>query len=133
MQQMRAICRDFSAHSVGVAGDRTELRLLPQPLYRHQSTNPEVVDGALFAFVCSVGTDPEVFLHLEAINTADGPRWHYTAARFSHMDLFVKYQDVEVWQALRDAENPISHNPDHTYWVFHQPFDEKMFDRKADK
>jgi len=122
MQQMRTFCRDFSAKSVSSRGDRTELRLLPHPLYRYQSTNPDLVDGALFAFVCSIGTDPEAFLQLEAIQTAEGPRWHYTLARFSHMDLHVNYKDTEAWKALRDQDNPISHNADHTYWVFHRPF-----------
>lgn len=121
-QQMRMLSRDFAAHSVGSAGDRTELRLLPQPLYQYHSANPDVLDGGLFAFVCSVGTDPEIFLQLEALNTANGPQWHYTLARFSHMDLFVSYKDKELWQAIRDAENPISRNANHTYWVFHQPF-----------
>lgn len=133
MQQMRAFCRDFSARSVGARGDRTELRLLPQPLYRYQSTDPDVLDGGLFAFVCSVGTDPEVFLQLEALSTPEGPRWHYTLARFSHMDLFVDYQEKQVWQALRDQENPIASNADHTYWVFHQPFDPKSGDLPAGK
>jgi len=133
MQQLRTLCRDLSAKSVSSRGDRTELRLLPQPLYRYQSTNPDVVDGALFAFVCSVGTDPEAFLQLEAIQTADGPRWHYTLARFSHMDLHVNYKDVEVWNALRDMDNPISHNADHTYWVFHQPLDSTKLDAPSAK
>jgi len=132
-QQMRVLCRDFSAHSVGSQGDRTELRLLPQPLYRFQSTNPDVLDGGLFVFVCTVGTDPEIFLQLEAINTADGPRWHFVPARFSHMNLFVSYKDREVWKALRDGENPISHNADHTYWVFHQPFETKRLDVQIGK
>jgi hypothetical protein len=128
MQQMRTLCRDFTAKSVSSRGDRTELRHLPQPLYRYESTNPDIVDGALFAFVCSIGTDPEVFLLLEAINGANGPRWHYALARFSHMNLFVNFKDREVWQALRDQDNPISHNADHTYWVFHQPFDRMKLD-----
>jgi len=123
LQQMRALCRDFSAHSMSVRGERTELRLLPQPLYRFNSTDPNVVDGALFAFVCSIGTDPEVFLQLEARDLGDGPRWHYTLARFSHMDLHVQYRGKEVWQALRDQENTMAHNADYTYWVFHQPLD----------
>ena len=123
MSQMRALCRDFTAWSEGSAGDRTELRLLPQPLYRFQSTNPDVLDGGLFAFVCSVGTDPEIFLQLEAVRTADGPRWHAVLGRFSHMNLFVRFQDKELWRAIRDEENPISHNADETYWVFHVPFD----------
>jgi hypothetical protein len=123
LQQMRALCRDFAAHSMSVRGERTELRLLPQPLYRFQSTDPDVMDGGLFAFVCSIGTDPEVFLLLEARKMEDGPRWQYTLARFSHMDLHVSYKNHEVWQALRDQENTLAHNADHTYWVFHQPFD----------
>lgn len=128
MAQMRTLCRDFTANSVGEAGDRTQLRLLPQPLYRFESTNPDIVDGALFAFVCSVGTDPEAFLQLEASATPEGPRWHFAVARFSHMDLHVNYREKEVWQALRDAENTIAYNADHTYWVFHRPFDESKLD-----
>jgi len=133
MQQMRTFCRDFSARSVASGGERTELRLLPQPLYRYQSTNPDVIDGALFAFVCSVGTDPEAFLQLEAIQTPEGPRWHYTAARFSYMDLHVNYKDTEVWKALRDQDNPISRNADRTYWVFHRPFDPMQLEAPSNK
>jgi hypothetical protein len=124
LQQMRGFCRDFTAKSVSVQNERTELRLLPQPLYRNQSDDPAVLDGGLFAFVCSIGTDPEVFLLLEARDTADGPQWHYALARFSHMDLFVNYKDREVWQALGDRDNPISHNADRTYWVFGMPLEE---------
>ena len=123
MQQMRAICQDFSAHSISSEAERTELRLLPKPLYRYQSTNPDIVDGGLFTFVCTVGTDPEVFLQLEAIKTPDGPRWHFAAARFSHFNLYLNYQDKEVWQAVRNNDNPISHNADQTYWLFHKPVD----------
>lgn len=133
MQQMRSLCRDFSSHSLSTGGDRTELRLLPQPLYRYDSTNPDVIDGALFAFVCSIGTDPEVFLLLEANKTADGPAWQYALARFSHMDLFVQFKDKQVWQALRDKENTLTHNADHTYWVFHTPFEQvEVQDTKAE-
>jgi hypothetical protein len=55
-------------------GQRTELRLLSTPVYRYQ------VDGALFAFVCAVATDPEAFLLLEARKTDEGPRLHYAFA-----------------------------------------------------
>ena len=133
LQQMRAICRDFSARSVSSGGDRTELRLLPQPLYRYQSTNPAVVDGALFAFVCSIGTDPEVFLQLEAIKTAHGTEWHYAVSRFSHMNLFVNHKEREVWQAIRGAKDTISHSEDNTYWLFHEPFDLTPLDAAIDE
>jgi hypothetical protein len=124
LQQMRAFGRDFTAKSVSSADERTELRLLPQPLYRYESNDPEVLDGGLFAFVCSIGTDPEVFLLLEARDTAEGPKWYFALARFSHMDLFVSYKDREVWQARRDRENTLSHNADHTYWVLSTPLEE---------
>lgn len=133
MQQMRMMCREFAAHSTANNGERTELRLLPQPLYRFESANPDVIDGGLFAFVCSIGTDPEVFVQLEADKSDEGPRWHYSLGRFSHLNLSVSYQDKEVWQAQRDAENPIARNADHTYWVFHQPFDRKLLKIETDK
>lgn len=133
LQQMRTICREFSAHSTGANGERTELRLLPQPLYRFESTDPDVIDGGLFAFVCSIGTDPEVFLQLEASKSDGEPQWSYSLGRFSHMDLSVSYKNKEVWQALRNVDNPISRNADHTYWVFHQPFDRKLLKSEADR
>lgn len=132
IQQMRTICRNFAAHSTADNGDRTELRLLPQPLYRFESTNPDVIDGGLFAFVCSIGTDPEVFLLLEANKSDKEPQWNYSLGRFSHMNLSVSYQEKEVWKAVRDADNPISRNADHTYWVIHQPFDPKLLKPNPD-
>lgn len=133
MQQMRTICRAFSAHSTGENDDRTELRLLPQPLYRFESTNPDVIDGGLFAFVCSIGTDPELFLQLEAHQSEGEPKWTYSLGRFSHLNLSVSYRDKEVWTAISNADNPISRNADYTYWVFHQPFDPKMLKPEPQK
>lgn len=126
LQQMRRIGRDFAASTVSAQGERTELRLLTQPLYRYESTDPDVTDGAMFAFVCSVGTDPEVFLLLESRATKAGPRWHYALARFSHMNLYVNYKEREVWQAVRDKSDTIAHSADHTYWLFHEPYTGKL-------
>lgn len=47
----------------------------------------------------------------------------YTLVRFSHQNRFVSYKEKELWKAVRDAENPLSHNADNTYWLFHEPFD----------
>ncbi len=38
--------------------------MLPKPLYRYESTDPSVLDGALFSFVTSAGADPEALLDL---------------------------------------------------------------------
>ena len=126
LQQMRTMCREFAAHSVSPEDERTELRLLPQPLFRHQSSNPDILDGALFAFVCTVGTDPEIFLQLEARKTETGSNWQYSLARFSHQNLFVHYKEREIWKAIRDDENPLSHNAARTYWLFSEPFDSAL-------
>ena len=76
-----------------------ELRLLPRPLYRYESTDPDVLDGALFALVSSAGTDPEIILLLEARVGQSGPQWLYGAARFSDMSLWLSHKNHEVWSA----------------------------------
>lgn len=125
LAQMRSIGQDFSAHSLATDGERRELRLLTTPLYRYKTADPEVDDGALFAFVCTVGTDPEAFLVLEPRQTTEGPRWHYALARFSHLDLFVNYQDREVWRSVRGPDDAFAHNADHTYRCFGEPVAEQ--------
>jgi hypothetical protein len=117
--QLRALARDFSAHSISPYDEgRWELRLLTQPLYRYESTDPVVVDGAVFAYVTSAGTDPEVLLVLEARKIEDKVQWVYAAARFSDFNLFVEYKERQVWQSLRDDENPWEFNKDRTYRLY---------------
>jgi hypothetical protein len=121
LSQMRSLARNFSGYNVAVDGERRELRLLTAPLHRYQSTDADVLDGALFAYVCTVGTDPEVFLLVESIRTPDGPRWHYALARFGNRDLFMKYRDKEVWRSVRGGDDTVNHSADNTYWLFHEP------------
>ena len=93
--------RDFSA-STRDRNDRLwELRLLPQPLYRYESTDPDVLDGALFTFVTSAGTDPEALLLIEARKPSptDSPIWHYAPARFTDLQLSVRHKGNEVFTA----------------------------------
>jgi hypothetical protein len=113
--QMRSLARDFSAHSIDYMKERWELRLLAQPLYRYDNPEGDVVDGTLFAFVTSAGTDPEVILVLEARKTASGLGWYYRVIRFSDSDLFVQHSRKEVWTSIRDDKNQLHFNPDHTY------------------
>jgi hypothetical protein len=98
LQQMRSLAKDFSAelvdYRVNDDGERQSLRLLPAPLFRHQSTDPRVVDGGLFGIV--LGTDPEVFLLLEAMQVEKGVRWQYALARMNSDTMVVRYKDMEV-------------------------------------
>jgi len=113
--QMRSLAREFTAHSIDYQMERWELRLLGQPLYRYEKAEGDVVDGALFAFVTSAGTDPEVVVALEAHKSGDALAWHYRTIRFSDSNLYVQHLGKEVWSSVRDDKNQLHFNPDHTY------------------
>jgi hypothetical protein len=114
LAQMRRLGGAFTAHTEADNGERRELRLLNSPVYRYESTDPQVIDGGLFALVCTVGTDPEAFLLLEARRTDAGPQWHYAFARFSHLNLFASYDGERVWESVRGG---IGDNADCTYYL----------------
>ena len=106
LRQMRALAREFHAFFDGET-DKTELRLLTQPLYRYESKGREVLDGALFAFVQT--TDPEVLLAIEERPGPGGaPAWHYGFARMSMVFLKAKHKDRDVWRAdwAHDLDSP---------------------------
>ena len=100
LTQMRDIARRFTSQ-VDRENARSEMRLLPQPIYRYEIADEgsPVVDGAVFAYVWSAGTDPEVLLVIEARRTDQGVRWFYAPARFTNREAWLKYQDREVWRA----------------------------------
>jgi hypothetical protein len=118
LTQMRAMARDFTAATRDAKDNRWELRLLSQPLYRYQSTDPLVLDGALFAFVTSAGTDPEALLVIEARQAPGGvPVWHRALARFTDLHLSVQYKGNEVFSAPMIRGNPLEMYPKQEYWI----------------
>jgi hypothetical protein len=120
LSQMRALTRDFSASTKDSKERRWELRLLPQPLYRYESTDPDVLDGAVFAFVTSAGTDPEALLVIEARKAAatDGPIWYYAVARFTDLNLWVRRKGKEVYSAPIVPYGLTQQDPKNRYRVF---------------
>ena len=73
---MRAVADEFIADDdFGGGGKYHRLRMLTTPIARYGKAGGTVEDGALFAFV--EGTDPEVFLLIEARAGEKGPAWHY--------------------------------------------------------
>ena len=98
LAQMRELARRFSAHMMRNE-TKHDLRLLPQPLYRYEIKNgtSPTFDGAVFAYVWTAGTDPEVLLVLEARGEGSERRWQYAPARFTNRLAWVEYQDREVW------------------------------------
>jgi len=93
LSQMKELAGDFRV-VYEEKKNRVELRLLIQPLYRYESTDPDVLDGALFAFVRT--TDPDALVLIEARKTDDGMRWHYGLARQNAMALRFLHRDKVV-------------------------------------
>jgi hypothetical protein len=102
LSQMRALSREFTAHME--ADGPWELRLLSQPLYRYGEEEGQVVDGALFAYVWTKGTDPELMLLVECRDEGNGRAWHYAPVRFSNRQLWLRRDGAEIWRAESHRE-----------------------------
>ncbi len=92
LRQMRAIAPEFTSTKTDRKALARPLRLLTQPVYSFDSTDG---GGALFAFV--EGTDPEVFLLIEARKSDTGPAWHFALARMNSVEFHVAHRGHEVW------------------------------------
>jgi len=108
--QIRSLSREFSGRSLSDRNLSWNLRLLPRPLYRYESSDPDVIDGAVFALVSSAGTDPEIILLIEARKTASGSEWRFGAARFSDMSLWLDHKGKEVWKMIRGPEHQFNYD-----------------------
>jgi hypothetical protein len=107
LAQMRDISRRFAVtwhHSR--TDERTELQILPTPLYRFAAEQEGILDGTLFAFV--VTNDPEMLLLLEAArDKPDEPAyWRYSLARMSSLKEVVRLDDQEIWTVPHYHSDP---------------------------
>jgi hypothetical protein len=105
LRQMRALANEFRAF-FDTTEDKSELRLLPKPLYRYRVNRPDLSDGALFAFVLT--TDPEVLLMIECRQVDGVAVWHYGFARMSMVNLRAQHKARNVWRVewATDYRNP---------------------------
>jgi len=97
LTQMRRIAAGWRATGMKDEGD---LRLLPQPLYRYPENIEGPLDGAIFAFV--LGTDPELFVVLEALAKTPGTTagWRITPARLTGSPLTLMNDKEEtLWSS----------------------------------
>ncbi len=98
LRQMKSLAGQFTVTLVRWredGTDREELRMLPQPIYRYESEDPEVLNGGVFAFV--QGTDPEALLMLQAVRKGDGWEWHYGFVRRTSGVLDARHRGKLVW------------------------------------
>lgn len=98
-RQSREMARRFQVRKTDREDVSRELRLLVQPLFRYGGDGSDVIDGSLHAFV--QGTDPEVFLLIEARKVDGGAEWHYALARMNSVQFVARYQGEEVWRKER--------------------------------
>lgn len=94
--QMRAMARSFSA-TMHRDNQVNKLRLLPQPIYRYENSSPQN-DGALFAYVWDIGTDPELLLRFEIVSEDDKLVWKYQPVRFTYRHLELQHGGAKVWE-----------------------------------
>jgi hypothetical protein len=113
--QMKKLVQAFTGDSTDGNGKHWDLRLLPAPLYRYPSAKAGTIDGALFVFVSTAGTDPEVLLLIEARQEKDKTRWEFACGRFSDRNLYVKYKEKEAWSMVRGDTNTGLHDARHLY------------------
>jgi len=95
--QMKQLAKDFTGDKKEKEdATSTELRLLPQPVYRYSAPKQGVFSGGLFALVH--GTDPEIWVLIEARGeTADSARWQFAAARMNNVGMNLRYKGERVW------------------------------------
>ncbi len=95
-RQVRAMSRRFHLQKTDRKDVTRDLRLLTQPIFRYGDGHPDVLDGSLFVFV--QGTDPEVFLMIEARKAGDQWQWQYGLARMNSVKFVATYLNKEVWR-----------------------------------
>ncbi|HWB11414.1 MAG TPA: hypothetical protein VG826_19445 [Pirellulales bacterium] len=110
--QMREMARSFKAYMH--AETTWELRLLTQPLMRYGDEQSDVIDGALFAYVWTKGTDPELILLLECRRDDQELAWCFAPARFSNRGVWLKRADKDVW-GVEGHQEPVGKLTTKTY------------------
>jgi hypothetical protein len=95
LRQMRVLTQDFVAEDQFQNESWQRLRLLAKPLARYGKPGSNLIDGALFSFV--LGTDPEVYLMLEARAGNSASEWQFGFAPMSTYPLKATWKGQEVW------------------------------------
>jgi hypothetical protein len=115
LRQMKGLAEKFSSTFLPYVAAETdqpvELRLLPQPLYRYESTDAAVIDGTLFAFV--QGTDPQSLLVIEAARERDASSvWRFAFARLASGAVAARFEDRQVFGV---SKYDFRHDPAQTF------------------
>ena len=117
--QIRQLARRFSAHTVDRTGQRWPLRMLSRPIYRYPANRPHHLGGVLLSLLGDAGSDPELVLMIEAKLLSDGTAaWHFTPVRMTDHETFLSWDDREIWQSVRSANDTHAASADGIYQRF---------------
>jgi hypothetical protein len=75
---------------------KSQLRLMVQPLHRYTDEEQGLTDGALFSYAS--GTNPETVLILECRRGADSSGWQAAFVRFGANSCQARRDDKIVWE-----------------------------------
>jgi len=96
--QLKQLVRRFAATMTGGAADdaKTEMRLLPTPLFRYASPHAEIADGALFG-LSATGTNPDAIVAVQWRGEGKTARWEFGITGTTNGGLQVRLDDQPVW------------------------------------
>lgn len=122
LRQMKELARRFTAFEYYTEyyhpGQRYQLRLMPQPVYRYGKSDGGRLDGAFF--VIAKGTNPEILLVIELQAPGEtAAAWQYNCSRVTVAGLSVMLDGQEVWK--RDAIHIESTKTSDPYWIYGTP------------
>jgi len=119
LRQMKDLARRFTSQEYwDPDNQRTELRLLPQPIHHYAAAEDGVIDGAVFAF-CQ-DTDPEVILLIESVRRqGTAVHWQYGLAPLGSAEFHVQFDGQTVWRLPRAPG--VGGNPTDPYRMLSAP------------
>ena len=96
--QLKQLSRRFAATMTGGAADdaKTEMRLLPTPLFRFASQPDHIADGALFG-LSATGTNPDAMVAIQWRGEKESARWEFGITGMTNAGLQVRLDDKPVW------------------------------------
>ena len=96
--QLKQLSRRFAATMTGGAADdaKTEMRLLPTPLFRYASPPAQIADGALFG-LSATGTNPDAMVAIQRRGEKESARWEFGVTGLTNGGLQVRLDDKQVW------------------------------------
>lgn len=96
--QLKQLARRFTATMTGGAADdaKTEMRLLPTPLFRYSCEPDKIVDGALFG-LSATGTNPDAMIAIQWSGKGKEARWEFAVTGMTNGGLQVRLDDKPVW------------------------------------